>query len=98
MSFCQQIKTEYQKSSGLLQPLKILEWKWKYITMDFVSCFSRTQGGHDAVWVIMDQLTKSVHFFLVNMKYSLDKLAKLYVNEIVRLHGVLVSIVPDREP
>ena len=47
----------------------------------------------------MDRLTKSAHFFLpVGKKYSLDKLAELYVNEIVRLHGVPESIVSDRDP
>ena len=56
------------------------------------------QRDHDAVWVIVDQLTKSAHFLLVNMKYSMKKLAQLYMDEIVRLHRVLVSIVSDRDP
>ena len=66
--------------------------------MDFVSGLPRTQKGHDAVWVIVDRLTKSAHFLPVNMKYSMEKLAQLYMDEIVRLHGVPVSIVSDRDP
>ncbi|XP_071918797.1 uncharacterized protein [Coffea arabica] len=58
----------------------------------------RTQKGHDAVWVIVDRLTKSAHFLPVNMKYSMEKLAQLYMDEIVRLHGIPVSIVSDRDP
>nr|XP_027090339.1 uncharacterized protein LOC113711372 [Coffea arabica] len=92
------IKVEHQKPSGLLQPLEVPEWKWENITMDFVSGLPRTQKGHDAIWVIVDRLTKSAHFLPVNMKYSLEKLAQLYMDEIVRLHGVPVSIVSDRDP
>ncbi|KAJ9180916.1 hypothetical protein P3X46_009103, partial [Hevea brasiliensis] len=57
-----------------------------------------TQKSHDAVWVIVDRLTKSAHFLPVQMDYSLERLAKLYIDEIVRLHGVPVSIVSDRDP
>ena len=53
---------------------------------------------HDVVWVIMDKLTKSAHFLLVRLDYSMDRLAVLYVNEIVRLHGIPVSIVSDHDP
>ena len=66
--------------------------------MDFVTGLPRTQRQHDAIWVIVDQLTKSTHFLLVNVEDSLEKLAQLYVDEIVRLHGVPVWIVLDRDP
>ena len=66
--------------------------------MDFVFSLPRTREGHDGIWVIVDRLTKSAHFLPVGKKYSLDKLAELYVNEIVRLHGVPESIVSDRDP
>ena len=58
----------------------------------------RTQRQHDAIWVIVDRLTKSSHFLPVNVEDSLKKLAKLYVDEIVRLHGVPFSIVSDQDP
>ncbi|XP_071933149.1 uncharacterized protein [Coffea arabica] len=95
---CQQVKAEHQKPSGLLQPLEIPEWKWKHITMDFVTGLPRSQKGFDAIWVIVDRLTKSAHFLPVSMSFSLEKLVKLYTEEILRLHGIPVSIVSDRDP
>ncbi|XP_071921821.1 uncharacterized protein [Coffea arabica] len=95
---CQQVKAEHQKPSGLLQPLEILEWKWEHITMDFVTGLPRNKKGCDAVWVIVDRLTKSAHFLPVSMSFSLEKLAKLYTEEIMRLHGIPISIVSDRDP
>ena len=55
---CQQVKAEYQKPAGLLQPLEVAEWKWEHVTMDFVTHLPRTPWGHDAMWVIVDRLTK----------------------------------------
>ncbi|KAI5341526.1 hypothetical protein L3X38_009401 [Prunus dulcis] len=89
---------ERQKLSGSLQPLSIPEWKWEHITMDFVFKLHRTVNKHDGVWVIVDRLTKSAHFLLVRANYTLNKLAKIFIHEIVRLHGVPVSIVSDRDP
>ena len=66
--------------------------------MNFVTGLPRSQKGHDAVWVVVDWLTKTAHFLSVNMKYPLEKLANLYMDEIVRLHGIPVSIVSDRVP
>jgi hypothetical protein len=95
---CQQVKVEHQRPSGLLQSLPIPEWKWEHISMDFVSGLPRSPKGHDAIWVIVDRLTKSAHFIPIRMNYSLDQLAQLYIEEIVRLHGIPVSIVSDRDP
>ena len=66
--------------------------------MDFVSGLPLTPSKKDSIWVIVDRLTKSAHFIPVRTDYSLQKLAKLYVAEIVRLHGVPVSIISDRDP
>uniref|UniRef100_A0A2N9GV60 RNA-directed DNA polymerase n=1 Tax=Fagus sylvatica TaxID=28930 RepID=A0A2N9GV60_FAGSY len=95
---CQQVKVEHQRPSGLLQSLSIPEWKWEHISMDFVSGLPRSPKGHDAIWVIVDRLTKSAHFIPIRMNFSLDQLAQLYIEEIVRLHGIPVSIVSDRDP
>ena len=81
-----------------IQPLPIPVWKWDKITMDFVIGLPRTRRPHDAIWVIVDRLTKSAHFLPVSNDDPLDKLAQLYVAEIVRLHGVPISIVSDRDP
>ena len=64
--------------------------------MDFVTGLPRTTGGFDSIWVIVDRLTKSAHFLPVKKIYSTDRLSRLYVNKIVCLHGVPVSIVSDR--
>ena len=66
--------------------------------MDFVTHFSRTLRGHDAVWVIVDQLTKLAHVLAVRMIFTLEELCRLYIREIVRLHVVPVSIVSDQNP
>ncbi|WRX18083.1 Integrase zinc-binding domain - like 10 [Theobroma cacao] len=95
---CQQVKVEHQRPAGTLQSLPVLEWKWEHVTMEFVLGLSRTQKGKDAIWVIVDRLTKSAHFVAVHSTYSIEKLAQLYIDEIVRLHRVPVSIVSDRDP
>ncbi|CAL2240309.1 unnamed protein product [Prunus armeniaca] len=94
---CQQVKAEHQKPSGSLQPLPVVEWKWDHITMDFVTGLPRSPKGLDAIWVIVDRLTKSAHFLPVKTTESTENLGKLYVREIVRLHGIPVSIVSDRD-
>ncbi|KAA3474331.1 Transposon Ty3-G Gag-Pol polyprotein [Gossypium australe] len=72
--------------------------KWERITMDFVSGLPLTPTKKDSIWVIVDRLTKSAHFIPVRVDYSLQRLAKLYVAEVVRLYGVPVSIISDRDP
>ena len=95
---CQQVKAEHQIPSRLLNPISIPKWKWDNITMDFVFGFPLTQGKHDSIWVIIDRLTKLAHLLPVRLDYSMDLLAELYVNEIVWLHGIPLSIVSDRNP
>ena len=66
--------------------------------MDFVTHFPKTPRRHDAVWVIVDRLTKSEHFLAVQMTFTLEEFCRVYIHEILRLHGVLLSIVSDRDP
>ena len=66
--------------------------------MDFVTHLPRTSRKHDAIWVIVDRLTKSAHFLAVGMTFTLEEFYRLFIQEIVRLHGVPVSIVSDRDP
>ena len=95
---CQKVKIEHQRPGGTLEPLDIPQWKWDNISIDFVTHLPRSVRGHDSIWVIVDRLTKCAHFLSINQKMSLDKLAKLYVREIVRLYGVPASIISDRDP
>jgi transposase InsO family protein len=66
--------------------------------MDFVVGLPRTTAGHDSIWVIVDRLTKSAHFLPIKTTYSVEKYAKVYIAEIVRLHGAPISIISDRDP
>ncbi|KAD3067307.1 hypothetical protein E3N88_35187 [Mikania micrantha] len=72
-------------------------WKWDQISMDFITKLPRTSRNHDSIWVIVDRRTKSAHFLPIREDYSMDRLAKLYVNEIVSRHGVPISIISDRD-
>ncbi|WMV13720.1 hypothetical protein MTR67_007105 [Solanum verrucosum] len=76
--------------------MPIPEWKWERIDMDFVVCLPKTLGKFDSIWVVVDRLTKSANFILVRVDYNAQQLAKAYVKEIVRLHGVTFSIISDR--
>ena len=78
---CQKVKVEHQVPSGLLQPIKIPEWKWDRIITDFVAELLMTGRKHDSVWVVVDRLTKSSHFLPVRTDYSLDKLLELYIGK-----------------
>ncbi|GJY59096.1 putative reverse transcriptase domain-containing protein [Tanacetum coccineum] len=91
------VKAEHQKPYGKIQPLEIPIWKWEKNTMDFVTKLPRTTKKHDAIWVIVDRLTKSAHFIPIQENMPVHKLAKIYVHEIVARHGVPVSIVSDRD-
>ena len=66
--------------------------------MDFLVGLPLTRRKDDSVWVMVDRLTKSAHFLRVRTDYSLDKLAELHIEEIVRLHRIPVSIISDRDP
>ncbi|GJT81322.1 putative nucleotidyltransferase, ribonuclease H [Tanacetum coccineum] len=94
---CSKVKAEHQRPSGLLQQPEIPEWKWDKITMDFITKLPRSKSGHDTIWVIVDRLTKSAHFLAIREDYSTEKLAKIYIDEIVARHGVPVSIISDRD-
>nr|GFC15764.1 putative reverse transcriptase domain-containing protein [Tanacetum cinerariifolium] len=65
--------------------------------MDFVTGLPRTLSGYDSIWVIVDRLTKSAHFFPKKKTDSIEKLAELYLKEIVCKHGVPVSVISDRD-
>jgi hypothetical protein len=93
---CQRVKAERQRPARLLQPLKVPEWKWEEISMDFIVGLPRTQDGYDSIWVIVDRLTKVAHFIPVKATYLGAQLAELYMARIVCLHGVPKMIVSDR--
>ncbi|GKB96200.1 putative reverse transcriptase domain-containing protein [Tanacetum coccineum] len=78
---CSKEKAEHQRPSGLLQQPEIPEWKWDKITMDFITKLPKTKSGHDAIWVIVDRLTKSAYFLAIQEDYKMEKLARIYIDE-----------------
>ncbi|GKA35128.1 putative reverse transcriptase domain-containing protein [Tanacetum coccineum] len=95
---CAKVKVEHQKPSGLLVQPKIPEWKWDNITMDFVTKLPKSSQGYDTIWVIVDRLTKSAIFVPMREIEPLDKLARMYLKEVVTRHRIPISIIYDRDP
>ena len=102
---CQQVKVEHQKLGGLLQEIKTPTWKWEDI--NFVVGLLRTQRQYDSILVIVDRLTKSSHlivdrltksshFITIKSTYSAEDYARIFIDEIVCLHGIPLSIISDR--
>ncbi|WVZ51940.1 hypothetical protein U9M48_003037, partial [Paspalum notatum var. saurae] len=83
---CKKVKAEHQKPTGLLQPLKISEWKWEEIGIDFIVGLPRTQSDFDSIWVVVDRFTKLAHFIPVKTTYTGAKLAEIYMSRIVSYH------------
>ncbi|CAH1427775.1 unnamed protein product [Lactuca virosa] len=94
---CARVKAQHHKPYESLEPLPVPMGKREDITMDFVTKLPRTKNGHDMIWVAVDRFTKSAHFIAANERWSMDKLANSYVKKIVRLHGVPLTIVSDRD-
>ncbi|GJT40492.1 putative reverse transcriptase domain-containing protein [Tanacetum coccineum] len=92
-------QAEHQKPSGFLQQPEIPEWKWGKDNNGLCSHdkLPNVSSGHDTIWVVVDRLTKSAHFLPIREDYKMEKLAKIYTNEIVARHGVPVSIISDRD-
>ncbi|KAJ9546732.1 hypothetical protein OSB04_019275 [Centaurea solstitialis] len=94
---CLKVKAEHQRPHGKMQPLEIPEWNWENITMDLITKLPKTPRKFDAIWVIVDRLTKSALFIAIQESSTAEQLAKIYVNEVVSRHGVPVSIISDRD-
>jgi hypothetical protein len=93
---CHQVKDEHRHPTRLLQPHAIPKSKWEVISKDFVVGFPLTTKRHDFIFVVIDTLTKSAHFIPVRTTYQAPDIDRIFVNEIVRLHGVLRKIISDR--
>ena len=79
-----------------MQPHEIPKSKWEVISMDFIVGLPMTSRRHDSIFVVVDTLTKSAHFILVKTTCKAPKIAKVFINEIMRLHGVPRKIISDR--
>nr|GFB97928.1 reverse transcriptase domain-containing protein [Tanacetum cinerariifolium] len=97
---CVKVKAEHQKKnpSGLLVQPKISEWKWDNITMDVVTKLPKSSQGYDTIWVVVDRLTKSTIFTPIRKTDSMDKLARIYLKEVVTRHGIPFSTISNNDP
>ena len=93
---CRRVKAEHQRPAGLLQPLAIPEWKFDHIEMDFVTGFPKSKRGNDAIFVVIDKLSKVAHFLPIKESITAAQLAELYTSRIVSLHGIPQLISSDR--
>nr|GEV99087.1 hypothetical protein [Tanacetum cinerariifolium] len=94
---CLKVKAEHQRPSGLLQTPEIPEWKWDNIIMDFITKLPRSKSGHNTIWVVVDRLTKLAYFLATREDYNMEKLARLYIDEIVARYEVHALIISDRD-
>ena len=95
---CQKVKFDRQKAPGLLQPLPIPDKPWESIAMDFIFDLPRTQTGNDGIWTIICRFSKQAHFIPVRKKIKPDQMARLFMCNIFKYHGMPQSIVSDRDP
>jgi hypothetical protein len=93
---CRRVKAMHIKTAGPLQSLPIPTWKWEDISMDFIVGLPKTVKGFDSIWVIIDRLTKIVHFLLVKTYYLVITYDQIYIARIFSLHGIPKTIVSDR--
>ena len=94
---CQQNKPSHQRPMGLLQPLPIPDRRWQQVTMDLITQLPESRSGHDAVFVVVDKLTKMVHYIPTKTTADAPELARLFMKDVVKHHGVPESIVSDRD-
>jgi hypothetical protein len=94
---CQKVKVEHRHLDGLLHPFPIPEWKWEFVTMDFITKFSRTIKKHDSIMVVVDKLTKASHFIPVKSTHKATNIVEIYMREITKLHCVPKTIVSHRD-
>ena len=94
---CQRNKASNEKPAGLLQTLPVPEFRWQWVTVDFITDLPETKAGHTAIVVFVDQLSKLVHFAPCWNDMGAEEFAQIFVREIFRLHGIPKFLVSDRD-
>jgi hypothetical protein len=95
---CQRVKVEHRHPTGLLQPLLIPKWKWEVVTMDFITGLPRTNKQHDSIMVVVDKLMKVAHFIPLETTHTTSNVVDIYMRKVAQLHGILKTIMSDRDP
>jgi hypothetical protein len=94
-SHCQKNKAQNSRPAGLLQPLELPLSPWQTVSMDFITQLPRSKAGHDAIFVIVDKLSKMYQFVATTTTATT---ARLFINHVWKLHGVPKVIISDRDP
>lgn len=94
---CQRCKGENVLYPKLLQPLPIPKEAWRHISIDFIEGLPKSEGM-DTILVVMDRFTKYAHFIALTHPYTAAAVAYIFLNNIFKLHGLLETIVFDRDP
>jgi hypothetical protein len=95
--YCQQVKTEHQHPTSLLQPLPVPEWKWETISLDFITGLPKNQKHNDSIMVVINKLSKSAHFIPIKSTFKAINIAEIFMKEIFRLHGTPKIVISDRD-
>lgn len=95
---CQRVKVEHQHPASLLQSHSVPKWKWDTISIDFIVGLPLSARRHDSITVVVDRLTKVAHFIPVRSSYNVASVAHIYMEQIVKLHGIPKQIISDRDP
>ena len=95
---CQKVKFDRGKAPGLLQPLPIPDGPWQSISMDFIFGLPKSKQGNTGIWTIVDRFSKQAHFLPVKKTITAKHMAKLYMSNVFKHHGIPTSIVSDRDP
>jgi putative transposase len=94
---CRKVEADYMKPGELLQLLSISEWKWVDISMDFIMGLPLMACKFDLIWVIVDQLSKSIHFIPIHTHYDVQRYVEIYIGPVLCLHRVPKTIISDRD-
>jgi hypothetical protein len=94
---CQENKSNNASPIGLLSPLPIPNRKWEVVTIDFITSLPMTKNKYDAIMVVVDKLTKMVHFIPCTIDINAKQVAHLFFNHVVRYHGIPSTIISDRD-
>src|SRR4051812_29077715 len=94
---CQRNKPQLQQPAGLFKPLTVPGQCWDTVSMDFIVKLPKTARGHDAITVVVDKLSRQVHFCLSHTTDSATDVARLFFDQIFCLHGMPRQIISDRD-
>ncbi|GJZ58258.1 putative reverse transcriptase domain-containing protein [Tanacetum coccineum] len=95
---CAKVKAEHQRPSGFFVQPEIPQWKWDNIIMDFIMKLPKSSQGYETIWVIVDRLTEFAIFVPIRETDPMEKLARMYLKEVVTRYGIHVLIICDRDP